>query len=155
MRIALAADAAGSPVVALIEERLTRLGVKVLTPFADPPTPEYPVMSFEVAAMVADGRADLGVLVGGSGQGEVIAANKVAGVRAVLGSEEFTTRIARAHQNANVLALGARSTEPHRLLQLVELFVTTPFEGGRHLPRLQMISDYERDRHGPLTEGDE
>jgi ribose 5-phosphate isomerase B len=92
----------------------------------------------------------LGVVIGGSGNGEQIAANKVRGVRAALAWSEETARLAREHNNANVVSIGARQHSPEEATELVLEFLRTPFsEDERHVRRIGLISDYERDRHRP------
>ncbi|HWI04421.1 MAG TPA: RpiB/LacA/LacB family sugar-phosphate isomerase, partial [Acidimicrobiales bacterium] len=90
-----------------------------------------------------DGLADFGVVIGGSGQGEQIAANKVNGVRAALCHDEWMARMARMHNNANVLAFGARVLADARALDIVDLFIATEFEGGRHQPRIEQVAGIE------------
>ena len=82
---------------------------------------------------------------GGSGQGEQISANKVHGVRAALCHDEYTARLARQHNNANVLSLGARVVATVLALDILDMFVATAFEGGRHIPRLEQIAAIERE----------
>jgi ribose 5-phosphate isomerase B len=92
---------------------------------------------------VVGGRAQLGIVIGGSGQGEQMAANKVHGVRAALCHDEFTARLARQHNDANVLSLGARVLAPALALAVLDVFLATPFEGGRHVARLEEIAAIE------------
>jgi ribose 5-phosphate isomerase B len=87
----------------------------------------------------------MGVVLGGSGQGEAISANKVHGVRAALCHDETTARLARNHNNANVLALGARFVAAELATIILDVFLTATFEGGRHLPRLEEIATIESD----------
>jgi ribose 5-phosphate isomerase B len=94
---------------------------------------------------VVRGEADLGVVIGGSGQGEQIAANKVHGARAALCHDEYTARLARQHNNANVLSIGARVVAETLALVILDVFITTSFEGGRHQPRLEQVADIERE----------
>jgi ribose 5-phosphate isomerase B len=93
---------------------------------------------------VAGGRADVGVVVGGSGQGEQIACNKIRGVRAALCDSLFTTEIARSHNDANVLVLGAKVVTPTVAKEIVGLWLATEFAGGRHVQRLEQIAALER-----------
>jgi ribose 5-phosphate isomerase B len=94
--------------------------------------------------MVARGEADRGIVLGGSGIGESIAANKVAGVRAALVTSDETARLTREHNDSNVLALGGRTTrDPEDALRWLRIWIETPFEGGRHQRRIQKILDYE------------
>jgi ribose 5-phosphate isomerase B len=92
---------------------------------------------------VARGRFERGIVLGGSGQGEQLAANKVAGVRAALCNDIWLARLAREHNDANVLALGARVVTPFMANEITRLFLTTPFEGGRHTKRIAQLSEIE------------
>ena len=92
---------------------------------------------------VRDGDADVGIVVGGSGQGEQLAANKVRGVRAALCNDLFTARLARAHNDANVLSIGARVVGVGLAEEIVAVFLSTPFEGGRHARRVAQITELE------------
>jgi ribose 5-phosphate isomerase B len=98
-----------------------------------------------VGRAVVSGEADFGMVLGGSGQGEAIAANKVRGVRAALCQNEFTARLAREHNNANVLALGARILAPIFALAIVDVFLSASFQGGRHQRRLAQIAEIEKE----------
>jgi len=151
MRIAIGSDHAGFA----LKERLA-LGLRVLGhevedlgAHAAEPAVDYPDYCFPVAERVADGRAERGIVLGGSGIGEAIAANKVPGVRAAVVTSDETARLTRLHNDSNVLALGGR-TNPHEdAARWMRVWLETPFEGGRHMPRLQKIADYER-THRPL-----
>ncbi len=90
-----------------------------------------------------DGNADVGIVIGGSGQGEQLAANKVRGVRAALCNCLYTARMARAHNDANVLSIGARVVGVGLAEEIVDLFLTTPFDGGRHAERVEQIRQLE------------
>ena len=90
-----------------------------------------------------DGGAELGIVVGGSGQGEQISANKVRGVRAALCNDLYTAKMARAHNDANVLAMGARVVGLGLAEDILDTFLTTDFEGGRHAHRVAQIADLE------------
>jgi ribose 5-phosphate isomerase B len=109
---------------------------------------DYPAYCAAVARQVVSGGADVGIVLGGSGQGEAMAANKVHGARAALCLDEWTARLARAHNNANVLALGARILGSEYALAIVDLFLATPFEGGRHVARLAQVAQIEKDECG-------
>ena len=106
---------------------------------------DYPLFCAPVGREVRDGRADLGIVVGGSGQGEQIAANKVRGVRAALCNELYTARMARAHNDATVLALGARVVGVGLAEEIVTTFLSTPFEGGRHARRVAQLTALEEE----------
>lgn len=104
---------------------------------------DYPAISANVARMVASGEASRGIIVGGSGQGEQIAANKVRGIRAALCNDLFTARLSRAHNDANVLAVGARIVAPRLAEEIVKVFLNTTFDGGRHQRRVDQIAELE------------
>jgi ribose 5-phosphate isomerase B len=144
MRIALGADHAGYGLKVEITKHLAEEGHDVLDFGTDSEEPvDYPPVCAEVGRAVVSGRADLGVVMGGSGQGEQIAANKVRGVRAALCLDEFTARLARRHNDANVLAMGGRILAPPLAIAVLEAFLGTGFEGGRHARRIAEISDIE------------
>ena len=147
MRIALASDHAGYAEKERLKGVLGELGVE----FDDLGTMseesvDYPDYARKVAEQVAQGRVEQGVLVCGSGTGMAITANKVAGVRAAVAWSEETARLARQHNNANVLAIGARTTPPGDIPKIVRAWFATEFEGGRHAERVQKISEVERNR---------
>ena len=144
MRVAIGADHAGYRLKREVIEHLRHLDHDVadLGTHSEDPV-DYPPICARVARAVVDGEADRGVVIGGSGQGEAMAANKVAGARAALCLGEYTARLARQHNDANVLALGARVLGVGLALSIVDLFLTTAFEGGRHVPRLSQLGDIE------------
>jgi ribose 5-phosphate isomerase B len=144
MRIAIASDHAGFPLKSELVPWLTQLGHDVTDLGTESvQTVDYPWYCARAAQAVVAGRADAGIVLGGSGQGEAIAANKVRGARAALCLDEYTARLARAHNDANVLSLGARILAPEFARAIVEVFLSTSFEGGRHVPRLQQLTDIE------------
>lgn len=106
---------------------------------------DYPAICADVGRAVRDGDADVGIVLGGSGQGEQLAANKVRGVRAALCNCLYTARMARAHNDANVLSMGARVVGVGLAEEIVTTFLTTDFEGGRHARRVAQLSDLEAD----------
>jgi ribose 5-phosphate isomerase B len=106
---------------------------------------DYPPICAAVGRTVRDGAADLGIVLGGSGQGEQLAANKVHGVRAALCNDLYTARMAREHNDANVLSIGARVVGVGLAEEILQLFLTTPFEGGRHARRVQQVMQIEAD----------
>jgi ribose 5-phosphate isomerase B len=106
---------------------------------------DYPPICAAVGRTVRDGGADLGIVLGGSGQGEQLAANKVRGVRAALCNDLYTARMARAHNDANVLSMGARVVGSGLAEEIVATFLTTPFDGGRHARRVQQLMDLEQE----------
>ncbi len=145
MRIAIGSDHAGFHLKEELKRFLREEGHEVLDMGNDSPEPvDYPIFCVRVARAVADGRADRGIVLGGSGQGEQIAANKVRGIRAALCNELYTARMAREHNDANVLAIGARIVAPELAREITRTWLTTPFEGGRHARRLEQIAAIER-----------
>jgi ribose 5-phosphate isomerase B len=145
MRIAIGADHAGFALKQHLIDTLGRLGHDVDdrgTHNEDPV--DYPLICAEVARLVAEHRAELGLVVGGSGQGEQITANKIPGVRAALCNDLYTARLSRQHNDANVLALGGRIVGFGLADEIVTLWLATPFEGGRHQRRLDQIAEIEK-----------
>lgn len=146
MRIALGADHAGFALKTHLLSYLEGRGHEVID-FGthSEESVDYPPICAAVGRAVVAEEADLGIVMGGSGQGEQIAANKVHGVRAALCLDEFTARLAREHNDANVLSLGGRIVAPAYAEAIVEVFLETKFEGGRHERRLSLIADIERE----------
>ncbi len=146
MRIALGADHAGYPLKLAVAKHLANHGHEVLDLGTDSEeSVDYPPYCAAVGRAVVSGAADFGIVLGGSGQGEAIAANKVHGVRAALCQNEYTARLARVHNNANVLALGARILAPIFALAIVDVFLSASFQGGRHERRLGQITEIEKE----------
>ena len=146
MRVHLGSDHAGYEVKNAVGERLRSLGHEVVDhgPFAYDPDDDYPPYCLRAASAVVAEPDSLGVVVGGSGNGEQIAANKVPGVRAALAWSEETARLGRQHNDANVVAVGGRMHPLDEAVRFVELFVGTPFSGDpRHQRRIEMLADYE------------
>jgi ribose 5-phosphate isomerase B len=112
--------------------------------FSPEPT-DYPPICAAVGRTVRDGTAQLGIVLGGSGQGEQISANKVRGVRAALCNDLYTARMARSHNDANVLSIGARIVGVGLAEEIVTIFLSTDFEGGRHQRRVDQIADIEHE----------
>jgi len=106
---------------------------------------DYPPFCAAVARDVRDGKAAVGIVMGGSGQGEQIAANKVHGVRAALCNDLYTARMARQHNDANVLSIGARVVGIGLAEEIVTTFISTAFEGGRHARRVAMLTELENE----------
>ena len=104
---------------------------------------DYPEICANVARAVRDKKADIGIVLGGSGQGEQIAANKINGVRAALCNDLYLAEMARLHNNANVLSIGARVVTPELAEQIVDKFLNTEFEGGRHERRVEQLREIE------------
>src|SRR5256885_7724611 len=144
MRIALASDHAGYPLKVEVAKHLEGAGYEVLDLGTDSEAPvDYPPFCAAAARAVIGGHAQLGVVMGGSGQGEQISANKVHGARAALCNELYTARMARAHNDANVLSIGARIVAAPLAEEILRIFLDTPFEGGRHARRLEEIAQIE------------
>ena len=150
MRVAIGGDHAGFELKERLKQELGRLGHQVddLGTHSDEPV-DYPDFCFPVAERVARGEADRGIVLGGSGIGESIAANKVAGVRASVVTSDETARLTRLHNDSNVLALGGRTNRHEDAVRWLRIWLETGFEGGRHVPRLEKIRDYERSHLSP------
>jgi ribose 5-phosphate isomerase B len=146
MRIAIGADHAGYGLKEDLEAHLKERGHEVedLGTHSEEPV-DYPGICAQVGRAVRDGRADRGIVLGGSGQGEQIAANKVRGVRAALCNDLFTARLSRAHNDANVLSMGSRIVAPTLAREIVETWLSTGFDGGRHGRRIEQIEGIERE----------
>src|SRR6187397_908231 len=145
MRIAIGADHAGFPLKEHLVVTLTRLGHQVDDRGTHSETPvDYPPICAEVTRLVTTGKADRGIVIGGSGQGEQMAANKVHGARAALCNDLYTARMSREHNDANVLAIGGRIVAFGLADEIVALWLGTAFEGGRHKRRVDQITDIER-----------
>jgi ribose 5-phosphate isomerase B len=144
MRIAIGADHAGFTLKEHLKETLTRLGHQVedFGTHSDASV-DYPPICAAVGRAVVGGHADRGIVLGGSGQGEQIAANKVRGVRAALCNDLFTARLSRQHNDANVLSMGGRIVAFGLADEILTLWLNTPFEGGRHQNRLNQIAEIE------------
>ncbi len=146
MKIVLGADHAGFPLKTLLIERLKAAGHDIIDVGTDSEqSVDYPSFCAAAARAVVRGEADRGIVLGGSGQGEAIAANKVHGARAALCNDLFTARLGRLHNNANVLAMGGRIVAPQLAYEILDIFLDTPFEGGRHAGRLEQIAAIERE----------
>lgn len=142
--MAVGADHAGFALKQDLVLHIEELGHEVEDLGTDSEEPaDYPPICAAVARAVRDGRADRGVVLGGSGQGEQIAANKVRGVRASLCNDLYTARMARRHNDANVLAMGARIVAPTLAKEILEVWLDTEFEGGRHQRRIEQIGEIE------------
>ena len=145
MRIAIGADHAGFSLKEHLVATLERLGhvVDDRGTFSAEPV-DYPPICADVARTVAAGRADRGIVLGGSGQGEQIVANKIRGVRAALCNDLYTARMSREHNDANVLAMGGRIVAFSLADEITALWLQTPFEGGRHQRRVEQITELEK-----------
>ena len=146
MRIAVGADHAGFLLKEHLRKTLERLGHTVDDHGThNEDAVDYPPICIAVGKAVADGRAERGIVLGGSGQGEQIAANKVVGVRAALCNDLYTARLSRLHNDANVLSMGGRIVAFGLADEILQLWLETPFEGGRHQRRVDQIAEAERD----------
>lgn len=144
--IAFGADHAGYELKEHLAARLRDRGFDIIDHGTDSTASvDYPPFCAAAARSVRDGDAEFAIVVGGSGQGEQLAANKVRGVRAALCNCLYTARMAREHNDANVLAIGARVVGVGLAEEIVDLFLATDFEGGRHARRVQQIADLEAD----------
>jgi ribose 5-phosphate isomerase B len=145
MRIAIGADHAGFALKQHLVATLEQLGHQVedFGTHTDDPV-DYPDICARVARAVADHSADRGVIVGGSGQGEQIAANKIATIRAALCNDLYTARMSREHNDANVLTLGGRIVGPGLADEIIRIWLDTAFAGGRHQRRVDQISQLDK-----------
>lgn len=151
MRVAIASDHAGFAVKEALLAHVAALGHEV-EDFGCPSAEscDYPDYCIPAAEAVASGACDRGIVLGGSGNGEAMAANKVDGVRAAVITDDFTAEMARRHNDANVASFGSRVLTVERIRALAAIFLATPFDGGRHAGRIGKIAAYERSRgRGP------
>jgi ribose 5-phosphate isomerase B len=145
MRIAIGADHAGFALKQHLIETLRRLGHEIDDHGTDSEEPvDYPDICASVGRAVVEGRADRGIVLGGSGQGEQMAANKIAGVRAALCNDLYSARLSRQHNDANVLSMGGRIVAFCLADEIATLWLATAFDGGRHQRRIDQISALER-----------
>jgi len=144
MRIAIGADHAGFALKEHLVVTLQRLGHAVddRGTYTNAQV-DYPPICADVAREVAEGRADRGIVLGGSGQGEQMAANKIRGIRAALCNDLYTARMSREHNDANVLAMGGRIVAFTLADEIAAVWLVTPFEGGRHQRRVEQIAALE------------
>ncbi|MDP8974989.1 MAG: ribose 5-phosphate isomerase B [Actinomycetota bacterium] len=155
MRIAIGSDHAGFPLKQHLVASLEDMGHEVDDQGTDSEeSVDYPPICAGVGRTVVEGNADRGIVLGGTGQGEQIAANKVRGVRAALCHELFTARLSREHNDANVLAMGARVVAPALADEILEVWLKTEFEGGRHQERLDQIAEIETEHGKDGPDGD-
>jgi ribose 5-phosphate isomerase B len=144
MRVAIGSDHAGFALKAHLSETLISLGHEVDDLGTDSEEPvDYPPICAAVGRAVVKGEADRGIVLGGSGQGEQMTANKIRGVRAALCNDLYTARMSREHNDANVLSIGARIVASPLADEILTLWLTTPFEGGRHERRIAQIAEIE------------
>jgi len=146
-RIAIGADHAGFAVKQAIKKHLEQAGYNVDDVGTESEeSVDYPEFARAVAEKVAGGMAQLGVLVCGTGMGMAIAANKVPGIRAAVAHDKMTARLAREHNDANVLTLGARVVDPSQAVEIVREFLDAQFAGGRHQRRIDKIAEMDQER---------
>ena len=145
MKIALGSDHRGVETAAQLAEQLQRAGHEI-TLFTPPEgeSCDYPEPAYKVGTLVAQGEADRGVLICGTGIGMSLAANKVRGVRAAVVHDELTAQLCRSHNDANVLCLSGDLLGHHLIEKIVEVFLKSEFEGGRHARRVEKIMAIER-----------
>lgn len=147
VRVYLGSDHAGFELKAHLVKHLAQAGHEVVDvgPAAYDANDDYPPFCVEAARRVVADAGSLGVVIGGSGNGEQIAANKVPGCRAALGYSTETAELARAHNDAQVLGIGGRMHSLEEAAAIVETFLATPFSGAeRHAKRIEMLAEYER-----------
>lgn len=145
MRIAVGTDHAGFPLKAVVAEVVAAHGHELVDFGTDHPEPgdDYPDFVAPAARAVASGDCQLGVVLGGSGTGEAIVANKVRGIRCVEAADPVTARLGREHNDANVLAMGARIVGSEIARGCLEAFLSAEFQGGRHIRRIAKITALE------------
>lgn len=147
MRIALAADHNGVPMKKHLAAWLTSAGHTVDDRGVhDEEVVDYPPLCVDICGEVTGGRADRAIMIGGAGGGEIIACNKIHGIRAGLGHSVFLAEISAGNNNTNVLILGAKVISPDDAVAITRTWLTTPFKGGQHQRRLDMITAIELDR---------
>lgn len=154
MRIAIGSDHAGFTYKQRLTTLLRERGHEVVDFGTDSPRPvDYPKYIRPVAEAVARGEYERGIVLGGSGNGEAIVANRVVGVRCTLCWSLESARLARLHNDGNVLSLGERLIPFDEAVAIVEVWLATPFEGGRHLRRIRMIDDPDAEWDAPSASG--
>lgn len=142
MMIAIGSDHAGFLLKEALKPFLTQLGHEVIDFGTDSETSvDYPRFIFPTAMAVAAGEADRGIVLGRSGNGEAIVANRVRGVRCALCWNEESARLGRRHNNANVIAMGQGMVSTELALKITEIFLSEEFEGGRHVRRIELIDE--------------
>jgi ribose 5-phosphate isomerase B len=145
VRIAIGSDHAGFVLKEVLKGFLRDEGHEVLDVGTDSEAPvDYPAFIAAAARAVGEGRAERAVVLGGSGQGEQIVANKIHGVRAALCHDLYLARLSRAHNDANVLSMGGRVVAETYAKEIARVWLETPFDGGRHVARLEQIAAIER-----------
>lgn len=144
MKIAIGSDHAGFQYKEKIIAHLQAAGHDVADHGThSPESTDYPLWIIPTAEAVARGEAEVGIVLGGSGNGEAISANKVKGVRCALCWNDESAELGRRHNNANVMSIGQRLVSIELALRMVDIFLSTPFEGGRHVQRIEELARYE------------
>lgn len=144
MIIAMGNDHAATGLKKHLQKYLEEEGYEILNLGTDSEERvDYPIYAHKVCKAVKEGKADLGILICGTGLGMSMAANKEKGIRAALCSEPFSARFARQHNDANVLCMGARAIGTGMAREIADVFLTEKFIGGHHIPRLEMIKEIE------------
>lgn len=141
--IAIGSDHAGYTLKTEIIEQLKQKNLDILDVGCNGESCDYPDIAEEVAKNVANGTCEKGILICGTGIGMSIAANKVNGIRAALCSDYFSAKYTRLHNDANILCMGARTIGPGTASEIVDVFLSTEFEGGRHQRRIDKFKDIE------------
>jgi ribose 5-phosphate isomerase B len=146
MKIAIASDHVGLELKPIIIDYLKELGHKVVDfgPYTAERT-DYPLYGKKVAIEIVENRADVGILICGTGVGISISANKIKGIRAVVCSEPYTAQLSKQHNNTNILAFGSRVIGSDLAKMIVKSWIEAEFEGGRHANRVKMIADIEEE----------
>ena len=144
MRVAIGSDHAGFELKEHVIDSLKTMGHDVDDRGTHSTEPvDYPPICAEVARLVAKGEAERGIVLGGSGQGEQITANKIHGIRAALCNDLYSAKYSRLHNDANVLAMGGRVVGLGLADEILLVWLTTDFQGGRHVPRIEQIKEIE------------
>ena len=147
-KIALGSDHAGYKLKEYVKQYLLSNNYEIFDFGTDSEEPvDYPDFIFKAAEFVSMKKADCGIVFGGSGNGEAIAANKVRGVRCALCWNSEAARLAKVHNDANMISIGGRLTSNDEAVRMVDLWLNSEFEGGRHLKRIELITGYERSLH--------
>ncbi len=142
MRLALGSDHAGFRLKEILLDVLARTGFDVQDCGTDSEQPvDYPPIIRRLALQVLHGEADRGIVIGGSGNGEAMAANRMRGIRCAVCWNIESARLAAAHNDANLIALGARLLKPETAIRIVRVWLRTPFEAGRHARRIRQLDE--------------
>ncbi len=155
MKIAIGNDHVAVEMKKEIRAHLEEKGIEVVDVGTNSPGSfDYPISGYRVARMVADGKADCGVLICGTGVGISLAANKVHGIRACVCSDPYTAKLSKQHNNTNIIAFGARVIGIETAKMIVDEWLNAEFEGGRHKNRVDMIMEIEQTQRLKAAEED-